>query len=152
MKEMAKAAGQSFPGFTPPEGETQEQVKERVKEFLEKMLQQMGSEHWRDRGKDEHASSPEISPVEGKADDGVRAVPVHALVVTHGAYMCVAVHYFVEELRCFLPQGVDKANMFSVGPNTGLCRFILTLKKEDDAFKLSGTRCVFLNRGDHVKM
>lgn len=27
VKEMAKAAGQSFPGFTPPGGETQEQVR-----------------------------------------------------------------------------------------------------------------------------
>lgn len=28
VKEMAKAAGQSFPGFTPPNGETQEQVRQ----------------------------------------------------------------------------------------------------------------------------
>lgn len=27
VKEMAKAAGRSFPGFTPPGGETQEQVR-----------------------------------------------------------------------------------------------------------------------------
>lgn len=27
LKEMAEAAGQSFPGFTPPNGETQEQVR-----------------------------------------------------------------------------------------------------------------------------
>lgn len=27
VREMAKAAGQSFPGFTPPKGETQEQVR-----------------------------------------------------------------------------------------------------------------------------
>lgn len=27
VKDMAKAAGQSFPGFTPPQGETQEQVR-----------------------------------------------------------------------------------------------------------------------------
>lgn len=26
LREMAKAAGQSMPGFTPPQGETQEQV------------------------------------------------------------------------------------------------------------------------------
>ncbi|XP_042352712.1 probable fructose-2,6-bisphosphatase TIGAR A [Plectropomus leopardus] len=148
LKEMAKAAGQPFYSFTPPNGETQEQVKERVKEFLEKMLQQIGAEHWRDRGEDEIS---ETSPVEGKADDGVRGVPVHALVVTHGAYMCVAVRFFVEELHCSLPQGCDKAQMFSLSPNTGLCRFILTMRKEDDGFKLSGIRCVFVHRGDHVK-
>ncbi|XP_070763168.1 probable fructose-2,6-bisphosphatase TIGAR A [Enoplosus armatus] len=153
MKEMAKAAGQSFPGFTPPEGETQEQVKERVKQFLEKMLQQIGAEHWHDRGEDESSSStpPETSPVEGKADDGVRGVPVHALVVTHGAYMCVAVRYFVEELHCSLPPGSDKAHMFSLSPNTGVCRFILIVTKEHDRFRLSGIRCVFVHRGDHVK-
>lgn len=27
LRDMAEAAGQSFPGFTPPEGETQEQVR-----------------------------------------------------------------------------------------------------------------------------
>lgn len=27
VREMARAAGQSFPGFTPPKGETQEQVR-----------------------------------------------------------------------------------------------------------------------------
>uniref|UniRef100_A0A665TUD0 Fructose-2,6-bisphosphatase TIGAR A n=1 Tax=Echeneis naucrates TaxID=173247 RepID=A0A665TUD0_ECHNA len=153
VKAMAKAAGQSFPGFTPPKGETQEQVKERVKEFMEKMLQQIGQEHWSHRGEDEPSlSAPtEPSPVEGKPDDGVRGVPVHALVVTHGAYMCVVVRYFVEELGCSLPQGSDKAHMFSLSPNTGLCRFILTLRKEDDKFKLSGIRCVFVHRGDHVK-
>ncbi|XP_037621893.1 probable fructose-2,6-bisphosphatase TIGAR A [Sebastes umbrosus] len=153
MREMAKAAGQSFPDFTPPNGETQEQVKERVKEFLEKILQQIGAEHWRDGGEDETSLSapPETSPVEGKADDGVRGVPVHALVVTHGAYMCVAVRYFVEELQCSVPPGSDKAHMFSLSPNTGVCRFILTVRKEDDRFKLSGIRCVFVHRGDHVK-
>lgn len=29
VREMAEAAGQSFPGFTPPKGETQEQVRRR---------------------------------------------------------------------------------------------------------------------------
>uniref|UniRef100_A0A3Q3W0V4 Fructose-2,6-bisphosphatase TIGAR A n=1 Tax=Mola mola TaxID=94237 RepID=A0A3Q3W0V4_MOLML len=148
VKEMAKAAGQSFPDFTPPKGETQEQVKERVKEFLEKMLQQILDQHWPDRAEEENSLSapPETSPVEGTADDGVRGMPAHALVVTHGAYMCVAVRYFVEELLCPLPPGSDKAHMFSLCPNTGLCRFILTMRKEEDGFKLSGIRCVFVHR------
>ncbi|XP_068579368.1 probable fructose-2,6-bisphosphatase TIGAR A [Cebidichthys violaceus] len=153
VREMAEAAGQSFPDFTPPKGETQEQVKERVKEFLEKTLQQIGSEHWHDRGEDEPSfcAASETSPVEGRADDGVRGVPVHALVVTHGAYMCVAVRFFVEELHCSLPPGSDKAHMFTLSPNTGLCRFLLTVRKEDDRFKLSGIRCVFVHRGGHVQ-
>uniref|UniRef100_A0A8C3AR11 Fructose-2,6-bisphosphatase TIGAR A n=1 Tax=Cyclopterus lumpus TaxID=8103 RepID=A0A8C3AR11_CYCLU len=134
VREMAKAAGETFPGFTPPRGETQEQVKERVKEFLGKILQQIGAEHWHNRGEEEASLSAamEASPVEGKADDGVRGVPVHALVVTHGAYMCVAVRFFVEELHCSLPPGCDEAHMFALSPNTGLCRFLLTVRREDD--------------------
>ncbi|XP_071771040.2 putative fructose-2,6-bisphosphatase TIGAR A [Centroberyx gerrardi] len=149
MRDMAKAAGQSCPDFTPPGGETQEQVKERVKEFLELMLQRIGAEHWQNEASS--SAEQETSPVEGKADDGVRCVPVHALVVSHGAYIRVAVRYFVEELHCPLPQGSDKAHMFSLCPNTGLCRFILTMRKEEDRFRLLGIRCVFVHRGDHVK-
>ncbi|KAF7659984.1 hypothetical protein LDENG_00289120 [Lucifuga dentata] len=127
-------------------------VKGRVKEFFEQMLQRIGSKHWRDRGQNEPASTaPEMSPVEGKADDGVKDVPVHILLVSHGAYIRVAVHYFVEELLCSLPQGSDKSHMFSLCPNTGLCRFILTMRKEGDRFSLSEIRCVFVHRGNHVK-
>ncbi|KAM7002907.1 putative fructose-2,6-bisphosphatase TIGAR A [Tautogolabrus adspersus] len=153
FREMAKAAGQSFQSFTPPEGETQEQVKERVKEFWEKMLLHIGADHWDVRGEDQaDLSAPQQTPpAEGKADDGVRGVPVHALVVTHGAYMCVALRYFVEELGCSLPQGLDKAHAFSLSPNTGICRFLLTMRKEDDRFRLTEMCCVFVHRGDHVK-
>ncbi|XP_034542311.1 probable fructose-2,6-bisphosphatase TIGAR A [Notolabrus celidotus] len=153
FREMAKAAGQTVQSFTPPEGETPEQVKQRVKEFLEKMLQQIGAEHWDDRGEEEASlSAPQHTPsVEGKADDGVSGVPVHTLVVTHGAYMCIAVRYFVEELNCSVPSGSDKAHMFSLSPNTGLCRFLLTMRKEDERFVLSELCCVFVHRGDHVK-
>uniref|UniRef100_A0A3Q4HZP7 TP53 induced glycolysis regulatory phosphatase a n=1 Tax=Neolamprologus brichardi TaxID=32507 RepID=A0A3Q4HZP7_NEOBR len=148
LKDMAQAAGQTFPGFTPPGGETQEQqVKQRFKEFLEKMLQQIGAEHFSERGQDD-SSLPAPSQAEGKADDGVKDIPVHALVVTHGAYMCVVVRYFVEELHCGLPRGSDKAHVFSLSPNTGLCRFIITVRKQDDEFILSGMRCVFIHRGD----
>ncbi|XP_054865290.1 probable fructose-2,6-bisphosphatase TIGAR A isoform X1 [Amphiprion ocellaris] len=148
LKEMAEAAGQTFPGFTPPNGETQEQVKQRVQEFLEKMLQQVGSERCRDGGQD---GPLETCPVEGKPDNGLRDVPVHVLVVTHGALMCVAVRYFVEELGCCVPQGCDKAYMFSLSPNTGVCWFILTVKEEQQRFVLSGIRCVFVHRADHIK-
>lgn len=128
-------------------------MKERFKEFLEKMLQQIGAEHFSERGRDDSSlpAPSQASPTEGKADDGVKDIPVHALVVTHGAYMCVVVRYFVEELHCRLPLGSDKAHVFSLSPNTGLCRFIVTVRKQDDEFILSGIRCVFIHRGDHVK-
>ncbi|XP_034733969.1 probable fructose-2,6-bisphosphatase TIGAR A [Etheostoma cragini] len=151
LKDMAQAVGQPFTDFTPPKGETQEQVKGRVKEFLEKMLQQIGAEHWHNRREDETSVSapPETSPVVGQADDGVKGVPVHTLVVTHGVVIYVAVRFFVEELHCSLASDFDRAHMFSLSPNTGLCRFMLTMRKEDDRFKLSGIRCVFLHRRDH---
>lgn len=116
------------------------------------MLQRIGTEHWQRRGQNEISSAaPELSAVEGKADDGVKALPVHALVVSHGAYIRVALRYFVEELHCSLPRGSDKSHMFSLCPNTGVCRFILTVRKEEDRFTLSGIQCVFVHRADHVK-
>lgn len=139
MKEKQNAADNRFVSV---------QVKERVKEFLEKMLRHIGAENWDDRRDEEAQQTP---AVEGKADDGVRGVPIHALVVTHGAYMCVAVRYFVEELNCSLPLGSDEAHMFSLSPNTGLCRFLLTIKSEDERFIPSGICCVFVHRGDHVR-
>ncbi|XP_028304255.1 putative fructose-2,6-bisphosphatase TIGAR A [Gouania willdenowi] len=152
VREMAQAAGQSFPNFTPPHGETQEQVKERVRQFMEKMLLLMGNEDWLHRGKDvSSASVRETQQEEQNAHQGVQGVQAHALVVTHGAYMCVAVRHFVEELGCDVPQGCDRAHMFSLSPNTGMCRFILTVGKEQDTLVLSGIHCVFIHRKDHVK-
>lgn len=128
-------------------------MKERVKRFLDKMLRQIWDERRRDGGEDDHSerAPAEAPPNEGTAEDGVRGTPVHALVVTHGAYMCIAVRYFVEELRCPLPPGSDKARMLSISPNTGLCRFILTLRKEEDSVQLSHIRCVFMHRNDHIQ-
>lgn len=126
------------------------QVKERVKEFLGKMLQQLWKEHWRADRKPTSAPA-DTSPVEGKADDGVRALPVHAMVVSHGAYIRVAIRHFVEDLDCTLPQGCDKVHMLSLSPNTGLCRFIVTISEVGDGFKLSEMHCVFVHRGDHIR-
>lgn len=154
LREMAKAAGQSFLDFTPPGGETQEQVKERFKRFWEKLLQQIGDEHWDtpEAGGSIHSLAQTQTPAEGKADDGLRDVPIHVLVVTHGAYMCEAVRYFVEELNCSIPQLSNKSDMLSLSPNTGLCRFIVNLKKENDRFRLAQMHCVFIHRADHLKL
>lgn len=128
----------------------------RVKSFLDKMLRQIWDERRRGGGgggEDHHAepTPAEPPPNEGTAEDGVGGAPVHALVVTHGAYMCVAVRYFLEELRCPLPPGADRAAMLSISPNTGLCRFMLTLRKERDGAKLARIRCVFMHRNDHIR-
>lgn len=117
------------------------------------MLRQILDEHWCNSGEEDQSerAPAEAPPDEGTAEDGVRGTPVHALVVTHGAYMCMAVRYFVEELRCPLPPGSDKATMLSISPNTGLCRFILTLRKEEDSVKLLRIHCVFMHRNDHIQ-
>ncbi|KAF4094278.1 hypothetical protein AMELA_G00011650 [Ameiurus melas] len=45
MKNMAKAAGQPIPEYTPPNGETMDQVKVRISTFLKSLFQQMADEH-----------------------------------------------------------------------------------------------------------
>uniref|UniRef100_A0A3B3UVB9 TP53 induced glycolysis regulatory phosphatase a n=1 Tax=Poecilia latipinna TaxID=48699 RepID=A0A3B3UVB9_9TELE len=139
LREMARAAGEPFPGFTPPGGETPDQVKLRVQQFMEKMLQQIGAEHW-------PAGGADVSSAEGGPDNGMGPLNAHALVVSHGAYMCVAVRYFVEELRCSAPAGCDRKRMFSLSPNAGICRFNLTVVRQGARYVVSGMRCVFIHR------
>lgn len=90
-------------------------------------------------------------PLVGRPDDGVQNVFPHALVVSHGAYMRVAMRYFVEDLACTVPPEANMAQVFSACPNTGMCRFIVTLKCYDTGVQLSGMRCVFVNRRDHMR-
>ncbi|XP_077425669.1 putative fructose-2,6-bisphosphatase TIGAR A [Vanacampus margaritifer] len=143
MKDMAKAAGQSVALFTPPHGETQEQVKQRVVKFWLKMVQQVGCEHWPSRVDDERSSAHRQ-----EADD----VPVHVLAVSHGAFLCMTMRYLVDDLHCPVPEGCSRARMFSLSPNAGASRFVLTLTKEGDAFKVSRIQCLFVNKGDHVQI
>lgn len=89
--------------------------------------------------------------VAGHPDDGIQNVFAHALVVSHGAYMRVAMRYFIEDLACTVPPGANMAQVFSACPNTGMCRFIVTIKCCDESVQLSGMKCVFVNRQDHVR-
>ncbi|XP_018581651.2 fructose-2,6-bisphosphatase TIGAR B-like [Scleropages formosus] len=150
LKNMAKAAGLSCPEFTPPAGETPEQVKLRVKAFLEALCQRMAADHPCDG---EMALAPgTLGPPAGLADDGIHGVVPHALVVTHGAYMRLAVRYLVEDLNCSVPRGVKVSHIFSACPNTGICRFVVTLR-HGDASRLPpiAIHCIFVNRKDHLK-
>nr|XP_057943452.1 probable fructose-2,6-bisphosphatase TIGAR A [Doryrhamphus excisus] len=146
VREMARTAGQSFLDFTPPQGETQEQLKQRVQEFWLKMLHQMWRQHWPNS---HDVSLPPVAAPQGETD--ADDVPVHALVVGHGAYMCVTMRYLVDDLRCSVPRDCTRARMFSLCPNAGMSRFVLTLNQEDEAFKVSDIHCLFVNKGDHVK-
>lgn len=85
------------------------------------------------------------------ADDGLKGVLVHALVVSHGAYIRVAVKHLVEDLKCSLPAGVKMSQLFSPCPNTGISRFVLTLSQSESGPVLSAAHCIFTNRKDHLK-
>lgn len=90
-------------------------------------------------------------PLAGCPDDGVQNVFAHALVVSHGAYMRVAMRYFIEDLACTVPPGANMGQVFSACPNTGMCQFIVTLKCCDASVQLSDMKCLFVNRRDHIR-
>ncbi|XP_031653412.1 fructose-2,6-bisphosphatase TIGAR B-like isoform X1 [Oncorhynchus kisutch] len=132
LKNMANRAGQSCRDYTPPGGETLEQVRLRCKKFLKSLYQRMVDDHGcsgqsstavgRGAGA---AESGTDGPLPGLPDNGMEGVPLHALVVSHGAYICVAVRHFVEDLQCSLPQGLKMSKVLSACPNTGISRFVL---------------------------
>ncbi|XP_030644245.1 fructose-2,6-bisphosphatase TIGAR B [Chanos chanos] len=156
LKNMANAAGQAFRDFTPPGGETMEQVKTRFRKFFKALLQQMVDDH--DSAGQSLAPGPvpgsgasEVDhPPDGLPTDGILGICAHALVVSHGAYIRVAVRHFVEDLQCSLPQGLKMSQVFSACPNTGICRFIITLSKTENGPVPTNVRCIFINRKDHL--
>ncbi|XP_036978394.1 fructose-2,6-bisphosphatase TIGAR B [Acanthopagrus latus] len=161
LKNMANAAGQSCRDYTPPGGETLDQVRLRFKKFLKVLYKQMLDEHGWSRP-DASAVSSEAedsandtaaaaSALGASADDGLQGVPVHVLAVSHGAYIRVAVKHLVEDLECSLPEGVRMSQLFSPCPNTGISRFIFTLNRSDSGPVLSAARCVFTNRKEHLE-
>ena len=103
-----------------------------------------------DVAKETGAAEPDVAP-SGLADDGLQGLSVHALVVSHGAYIRVAVRHLVEDLKCSLPPGVKMSQLFSPCPNTGISRFVLTLSRSEPGPVLSAARCVFTNRKDHLE-
>ncbi|CAB1437146.1 unnamed protein product [Pleuronectes platessa] len=162
LKNMANAAGQSCRDYTPPGGETLGQVRLRFKKFLKGLFKQMLEEHGAsgsdtsdgalsggDAPKDVAAAAPDVPSV-GAADDGLQGLAVHALVVSHGAYIRVAIGHLVEDLKCSLPAGVKMSHLIAPCPNTGIGRFIFTLSPSESGPVLSAARCVFTNRTDHL--
>uniref|UniRef100_UPI0037E7F6DC fructose-2,6-bisphosphatase TIGAR B n=1 Tax=Semicossyphus pulcher TaxID=241346 RepID=UPI0037E7F6DC len=159
MKNMANAAGQSCRDFTPPGGETLNQVRLRFKKFLKVLFKQMVDVHgWSgpdaspgDATNGTSAAASDVAP-DGSADDGLQGVSVHALVVSHGAYIRIANKHLVEDLNSSLPAGVKMSHLFAPCPNTGIGRFVLTLSQSESGSPvLSAARCVFTNRKDHLE-
>ncbi|XP_029318270.1 fructose-2,6-bisphosphatase TIGAR B [Cottoperca gobio] len=160
LKNMANAAGQSCRDYTPPGGETLDQVKLRFKKFLKLLFNQMLDEHGR-AGADASAGASEAAngtaaaasdaaPV-GSADDGLQGASVHALVVSHGAYIRVVIKHLVEDLKSSLPAGAKMSQLLSPCPNTGISRFVFTLSRSESGPVLSAARCFFTNRKDHLE-
>ncbi|KAL4594135.1 fructose-2,6-bisphosphatase TIGAR [Arapaima gigas] len=125
-------------------------VKLRVKAFLEGLCQRMAADHPCDG---EAAADPgTLGLPAGPADDSTHGLAPHALVVSHGAYMRLAVRYLVEDLKCIVPRGMKASHIFSACPNTGICRFVLTVHHTDAArLPPVAIHCVFINRKDHLK-
>ncbi|KAG7267399.1 hypothetical protein CRUP_017748 [Coryphaenoides rupestris] len=151
-------------GFGVAEGRPKEDLKNmanvrlRFKAFLKVLFQQMMDEHG-----DAAASSATNScdgsttgtPGHGSVpEDGLEGVGVHVLAVSHGAYIRVAVRHLLEELGCVPPAGARAGQLLSPCPNTGISRFVLTLRRTPvgGSVELAAGRCVFTNRKDHLAM
>lgn len=133
----------------------------RFRKFLKVLFKKMLDEHGRSKpdaseGASEagdcvtDAAASDVA-LTGSADDGLQGVTVHALAVSHGTYMCMAVRHVIEDMKCALPPGVKVSRLLSPCPNTGISRFIFTLSRSESGPVLSAARCVFTNRKDHLE-
>ncbi|XP_051547008.1 fructose-2,6-bisphosphatase TIGAR B isoform X2 [Myxocyprinus asiaticus] len=153
LKNMANAAGQACRDYTPPGGETLEQVTTRFKKFLKSLYQRMLDDHCSSdpcSASSPGPSEPKSPIIAGLANDGVHGVPVHALIVSHGAFIRISVRHLVEDLQCSVPAGLKMSQVISRCPNTGICRFIITLSREKSSPRAIHIQCIFINRKDHL--
>ncbi|XP_005378785.1 PREDICTED: fructose-2,6-bisphosphatase TIGAR isoform X2 [Chinchilla lanigera] len=159
LRAMAKAAGMECPVFTPPGGETLEQVKTRGKDFFEFLCQLILKE----AGQNEQLSPEvpvnyletslaEIFPLgencspECCVDRGHPGLAASILVVSHGAYMRSLFSYFLTDLKGSLPALLNRSELLSVSPNTGISLFIIDLEEGREP----EVHCVCMNLQDHL--
>ncbi|XP_034994106.1 fructose-2,6-bisphosphatase TIGAR [Zootoca vivipara] len=161
LRTMAKAAGEQCPSFTPPGGETLEEVKARGEDFFEHLCCLVAQEVCPENKAETEGSSTEMaggsstssltnhrSRLEFNSDRGSEILDANILVVSHGAFMRSWVGYFISDLACTLPATLSKTELSSVSPNTGISQFNIKLEmREDSKPKI---HCVFLNRDDHL--
>uniref|UniRef100_A0AAY4BKP4 Uncharacterized protein n=1 Tax=Denticeps clupeoides TaxID=299321 RepID=A0AAY4BKP4_9TELE len=142
LKNMANAAGQSCRDFTP--GRRDHGVRKRFRKFLKSLFQRMATDHgFPEAGAD-------VAHPAAQDEDGLGQLHAHALVVSHGAYIRVAVRHLVEELQCSLPPGSRVGQVFGACPNTGMCRFVVTLSRGETGPQPHAVHCLFVNRKEHL--
>ncbi|XP_072922437.1 fructose-2,6-bisphosphatase TIGAR-like [Hemitrygon akajei] len=148
LRAMAKAAGQKCPFFTPPGAETVDEVQARAEDFFN-YLCQLPMENT-DKGYGTPDQFDEVADYSGglhisvknpccvhtnssNVNDDNSSSPVdlmaNILIVSHGGFIRQWVKYFVEDLKCLLPQSCDEFKAFSVCPNTAISSFIITLNQ-----------------------
>ncbi|XP_069824592.1 fructose-2,6-bisphosphatase TIGAR [Dendropsophus ebraccatus] len=158
LKIMAKKSGEQCPSYTPPGGETLDQVRARAKDFFEFICQMVTDEA---SGRDEVAHSAvtaiDLSPFinhshenQAVGQDGYDlSLDASILLVSHGAYMRNWIKYFVEDLHFTFPPELKKSRELSVSPNTGISHFIISLKPGE--INKPTIRCICINRHDHLE-
>ncbi|XP_060109927.1 fructose-2,6-bisphosphatase TIGAR [Heteronotia binoei] len=162
LRTMAKAAGEQCPSFTPPGGETLEEVKARSEDFFADVCSLIVREACQEKATERragddserssstfltnHDGNPEFHPSSRGATEDLVA---NVLVVSHGAYMRSWLGYFVSDLECVLPASLTKTELSSVSPNTGISQFIVKLESRDNV--KPKIQCICLNRDDHLR-
>ncbi|XP_020948106.1 fructose-2,6-bisphosphatase TIGAR isoform X1 [Sus scrofa] len=160
LRAMAKAAGEEGAMFTPPGGETLDQVKMRGKDFFEFLCQLILKEAGQNEQCSQEAPSncleaslAEIFPL-GKncastfnSDGAALGLAASVLVVSHGAYMRNLLGYFLTDLKCSLPATLSRSELTSVSPNTGMSVFIVNCEKGEGK---PTAQCVCAHLQDHL--
>lgn len=154
LRAMAKAEGKECPVFTPPGGETLDQVKVRGKDFFEFLCQLILKE-----GSEKGQLSPEVPgdcletslaeifPLGKNCSAEFRAgLAASILVVSHGAYMRSLFGYFLTDLKGSLPATLNRSELSAVSPNTGISLFIVDLEEGAQP----AVHCVCMNLRDHL--
>ncbi|XP_042322964.1 fructose-2,6-bisphosphatase TIGAR [Sceloporus undulatus] len=165
LKAMAKAVGEQCPSYTPPGGETLDEVKARCKDFFEYLCYFISHETCLEKQFSPSTERNDTELAGGSStasltncysrlefhSDCIQANEVldaNILVVSHGAYMRNWIGYFISNLECTLPATVTKTDLSSVSPNTGISQFIIKLEMRKDM--KPQIHCICLNREDHL--
>lgn len=77
---------------------------------------------------------------------GAPGLTASILVVSHGAYLRSLFGYFLSDLRCSLPATIDKFELSSITPNTGISVFIIDCEEA----RKPTVQCVCMNLQEHL--